>query len=145
MDQINGIQMNKEEVSLKDLFRQFQTCLKLLRQNILLTALIAFLFGSLGFSISFFSEPKYKAELRFVVKSEGASSGLNGMLGGLGSVLGGSSMGLPLERTVEIASSDRIIGAALLSEVRLFGKNEVLANSLIRINKLHKAWDKDSL
>jgi hypothetical protein len=67
------------------------------------------------------------------------------MLGGLGSVLGGNTMGSPLERTIEIASSDRIVGSTLLSEVQIEGKNEILANSLIRLNKLHKNWKKDSL
>jgi len=145
MNQPKEIQVNDDEISLKDLIKIVQSWFGLLRQNILLVCLVASLFGLLGFFISFFSDPKYKAELRFVVKSEGASSGLTGMLGGLGSVLGGNSMGSPLERTVEIASSDRIVGAALLSEVQLSGKNEVLANSLIRINKLHKIWEKDSL
>lgn len=145
MDQSNKIQVNEDEISLKDLIKRVHSWLGLLRQNFLLVCLIALLFGLLGFFISFFSQPKCKAELRFVVKSEGSSTGLTGMLGGLGSVLGGNPMGSPLERTVEIASSDRIVGAALLSEVQLSGKNEILANSLIRINKLHKTWGKDSL
>jgi uncharacterized protein involved in exopolysaccharide biosynthesis len=96
------------------------------------------------FYFAYFDKPVYKAELRFVVKSEGSGSGLSGMLGGLGSVLGGSS-GSPLERTIEIAGSDRIVGSALLSEVQIDGRNEILANSLIRINKINEAWAKDSL
>lgn len=134
-----------DEISLKDLIKFVKSCLAVLRQNVFLIGIIALLVGLLGFFISFFSEPKYKAELRFVVKSEGSNTGLAGMLGGLSSILNPSSMGSPLERTVEIASSDRIVGAALLSEVLLSGKKEVLANSLIRINKLHKKWKKDSL
>jgi len=145
MDQLKEIQVNDDEISLKDLIKIVQSCFELLRQNILLVCLIEFLFCLLGFFISFSSDPKYKAELRFVVKSEGSSSGLTGMLGGLGAVLGGNPMGSPLERTMEIASSDRIVGAVLLSEVQLSDKNEVLANSLIRINKLNKIWEKDSL
>ncbi len=145
MNQPTEIQALEEEISLKDLIKMIQSLFGLLRKNIFRIIIIGLLGGGLGFLYAKLAKAKYKSELRFVVKSEGSSSGLSGMLGGLGSVLGGSTMGSPLERTIEIASSDRIVGSALLSEVQIEGKNEILANSLIRINKLHKNWEKDSL
>ncbi len=138
-------QVQKDEISLKDLIKLIQSWLRLLWKNIITVVIIGLLGGGLGYFYVNLAKIMYKSELRFVVKSEGSSSGLSGMLGGLGSVLGGSAMGSPLERTIEIASSDRIVGSALLSEVQIEGKNEILANSLIRINKLHKNWEKDSL
>jgi uncharacterized protein involved in exopolysaccharide biosynthesis len=145
MDQPREIQVNEDEISLKDLIKIIQSWIALLWENIITVSFLGLLGASVGFYISYSSKPVYKAELRFVVKSEGSGSGLSGMLGGLGSVLGGSSMGSPLERTIEIASSDRIVGAALLSEAQIAGKNEVLANSLIRLNKLDKIWEKDTV
>jgi len=98
----------------------------------------------LGFFIAKYGKVYYKSELRFIVKSEGSSTGLSGMLGGLSSVLGGGTMGSPLERAIEIVSSDRIVGSALLKEIQIEGKKEILANGLIRFNNLHQEWGKDS-
>lgn len=145
MGNLKEVQLFDNEVSLKDIFNKIKSWFDILSKNVLLIGFIGLLTGIIGFYFSYSKSPLYKAELRFVVKSEGSASGLTGMLGGLGTVLGANSMGSPLERTVEIASSDRIVGAALLSKVRLSENYEVLANSLIRINKLHKAWGKDSL
>ncbi len=139
------IQPHDDEISFKDLIKMIQSWFGLLWRSIFPIVTIGLLGGGLGFVYAKLAKVKYKSELRFVVKSEGSSSGLSGMLGGLGSVLGGNTMGSPLERTIEIASSDRIVGSALLSEVQIEGKNEILANSLIRINNLHKNWEKDSL
>ncbi len=144
MNQPTEIQAHEDDISLKDLIKMIQSWFGLLWRNIIPIAIIGLLGGGLGYYYAKLAKLKYKSELRFVVKSEG-SSGLSGMLGGLGSVLGGSTMGSPLERTIEIASSDRIVGSSLLSEVQIEGKNEILANSLIRINMLHKNWGKDSL
>lgn len=105
----------------------------------------AIFFALLGLSISYLSKVNYKAELRFIVKSEGTGSGMmSGMLGGLGAMLGGSTMGSPLERTVEIVSSDRILGSALLSTCIIDGRQEILANHMIRINNLSSYWSRDS-
>ncbi len=144
MNQPTEIQAHDDEISLKDLIKMVQSWFGLLWQNIIPILILALLGGAVGFFFATLSKPKYKSELRFVVKSEGSSSGLSGMLGGLGSVLGGNTMGSPLERTIEIASSDRIVGSALLTEVQVGGKSEILANCLIRVNKLHKSWQNDS-
>ena len=145
MNQPTENQIQEDEISLKDLIKMIQSWFGLFRKNIFPIAIIGLVGGGMGYYLANIKKVNYKAELRFVVKSEGSSSGLSGMLGGLGSVLGGSTMGSPLERTIEIASSDRIIGSALLSEVQIEGKNEILSNVLIRINKLQKVWEKDTL
>jgi hypothetical protein len=67
------------------------------------------------------------------------------MFGNLGSFLGGNSMGSSLERTIAIASSDRIIGSALLSEVLINGEKDVLANILIKNHNDVDAWFSDSI
>jgi len=117
------IKLQKDEISLKDLINMIQSWFDLLRKNIIPIAVFGLLGGAIGYFFAYKKKVNYKAELRFVVKSEGSSSGLSGMLGGLGSILGGSTMGSPLERT----------------------KIEILSNSLIRISELHKVWQKDNL
>jgi len=145
MNQVSEIQVRAEEIDLKDQIQNFKNWFRIFINNISLISVIGILFGLLGFIITYFSMPKYKAELRFVVKNETSVSGLTGMLGGLGAFLGGNSMGSQLERTLEIVGSDRILRTALLSQVELSGKNEILANSLIKLNKLDKVWLKDSI
>jgi len=146
MEKLREVQLNDNEVSLKDLIMMIQVWFSILWKNIIIVGLIGLIGAFAGFFIAYLKRPTYKAELRFVVKTEGSGSGMmSGMWGGLGAMLGGSAMGSPLERTVEIASSDRIIGSALLSEVQIGGKKEVLANSLIRLNKLNEVWEKDTV
>ncbi len=136
---------NDSELSIKDLVNLLLKWLRLLKKNILPILVCSILSAVCAYYYSKTIQTKFKAELRFIVKSEGSASGLGGLLGGIGSAFGGGAIGSPLERTIEIASSDRIIGNALLSEVRIGSKKEILANSLIRINKLNETWKNDSL
>jgi hypothetical protein len=136
-------QLQNDEISLKNFILKIQYLFGILKKNIFIVVLFGLIGGVFGYLYANLEKVKFKAELRFVVKSEGTSTGINSMLGGLGSVLGGSTMGSPLERTIEIASSDRIIGSALLSEVQINGESEILANTLIRINDLHRVWQND--
>ncbi len=144
MKNMDNYQNYDDDISFRKVVIFISYCFSLIRKNFVLIILFVFLGVLTGYFITTFNTPKYKSELRFVVKNEG-STGLGGMLGGLNSVLGGSSMGSTLERTVEIASSDRIIGAVLLSKIFTQGKYEILANTLIEINNLHAAWAKDTL
>jgi uncharacterized protein involved in exopolysaccharide biosynthesis len=138
-------ELNSEELSIKQLALHIRFLALLLFKNRKFILVIALIFSITAFYIASTSEVKYKADLRFVVKAEGSSAGLvSGMLGGLGAVLGGGVVGSPLERTIEIVSSDKILGASLLSTNILNGKNEILANSLIRLDNLHESWAKDT-
>jgi hypothetical protein len=112
--------------------------------NIHYIFIIGVLFAFLFFIYAKYQNPLFQAELRFVVKSEGSTSGISSALGGLGAMFGGATIGSPLERTVQVASSDRILGASLLTTVQIEGRSEVLANSLIRLNRLHDQWVKDT-
>jgi len=135
---------NNDEISLKEFISIIKSWYLILSTNIIPIVLTA-IFGALaGLCFVFSDKPVFSAELRFVVKSEGSGSALTGMLGGLGSVFGANAIGSPLERTIDIASSDRIVGSALLSEVQILGRKEILANSLVRLNKLNKVWKDDT-
>ncbi len=140
----NSTPVPDDEISLKDLIKRVQSLVKLLFKNIIVVAVVG-LFGScIGFYLAYSKRLQYRAELRFVVKSEGTNSGLSGMLGGLGAAIGGTQTS-PLERTVEIAASDRIVGTALLTPVEIKGRTDILANYLIKLNGLDKSWRKDTI
>jgi hypothetical protein len=143
MTSLNNTPVANDEISLKDLIKSIQSLYSLLLNKIIIIAVVGLIGSCIGFYFAFSKRLFYKAELRFVVKSEGTNSGLSGMLGGLGAALGGTQTS-PLERTVEIAASDRIVGAALLTPVEIKGQGDILANYLIKFNGLNKAWKKDT-
>ncbi len=136
--------MNNES-NYKRLFYLFKFWIGILKNNIIVLAIFSLLGLLFGYFLAYYQGERYKSELRFLVKSDGSVSGLSGMLGGLGSVLGGGALGSPLERTIEIASSDRIVGSALLSHVQYQGRSEMLANLLIRTSSLQNEWMNDSV
>jgi capsular polysaccharide biosynthesis protein len=145
MNPSSRIHVNHSEVNLSEVLKSFKLYFDVLKINFLIIFLSGLFFTFIGVYIAHTIKPKYKAELRFIVKSEGSGSSFSGMLGGLGNLLGGNSMGSPLEKTIEIASSDRIVGSALLSTVNFNGKNEILANCLIQAEDLHKTWEGDEV
>jgi len=115
-----------------------------IRKRVLYILIVGALFSLIGFYYSFFSEKKYKAELRFTIKSEGGGAGLTTLVGGLGAMFGGGGLGSTLEKTIEIASSDRILGSVLLTNVYFQGKSDVLGNIVMEKCNLRKQWDSDS-
>jgi hypothetical protein len=136
--------VNNDELSIKDFVVFARSLYRLLLRNWVLLVFSILIFGLCGFIFATIMPIKYNSELRFLVKNEASVSGIGGMLGGLGTMLTGSTMGSPLERTIEIASSDRIVGSALLETVEFEGRKEILANCLIRINNLHRKWESDT-
>ena len=89
MDQPREMQVNEDEINLKDLIKIVQSWIGVLWKNIILIAFIGMVGAGLGFYLALNTKPTYKAESKFVLK-EGGPSGLAGSLGSLGSLLGGS-------------------------------------------------------
>ncbi len=133
------------EQDLKKIVKQINEFVRVFNSHRFVIILVALVFSIVGYFVTYFSTALYKAELRFIVKAETTASPISGMLGGIGSILGGGAIGSPLERTIELASSDRIIGNALLSKVNLGDSSEILANVLIHLNKFHEEWGKDTV
>jgi len=145
MNEVGNIHPDSSVLWLKNIFYTVKSWMMMLKKNKIQIGLTSILVGLIGFTFAFFSAPKYKAELRFVEKREGSVSSLAGMLGGLGSVLGGNSIASPLERIVEVASSEKILVSALLSEVQISEKKDVLANVIIRFNRPQYFWINDTV
>lgn len=90
--------------------------------------------------------PMYTAQMKFVMKSD--PNGLGSSLASLSSLLGaggtGSQGSSPLERIVELISSDRIMGNALLHTAVVNNKRDLLINHYIELENLKESWKNDS-
>jgi len=65
---------------------------------------------------------------------------LSALLGG-----GTNSAGNSMERIIELAGSERIVGEALLNTAVVNGKADLLANHFIRLNKMAETWEDDTV
>jgi uncharacterized protein involved in exopolysaccharide biosynthesis len=143
MDQPKEIQLNDDEISLKDLIKKIQSCFGILWKNIILIAFIGLVGAGLGFYLAFNNKPTYKAESKFVLK-EGGPSGLAGSLGSLGSLLGGSG-GSSLDRTVAVIGTEKIIGRVLITNWVINNQKDLVINHFIRLDKLTEKWKEDTV
>jgi len=143
MNQPKEIQVNDDEISLKDLIKIVQSWFGLLWKNIILITFFGFLGAGLGFYLAYNNKPTYKAESKFVLK-EGGPSGLAGSLGSLGSLLGGSG-GSSLDRTVAVIGTEKIIGQVLLTDWVINNQKDLVINHFIRLNQLADKWKEDTI
>jgi len=143
MDQSKEIQVNDDEISLKDIIKIIQSWFGLLWMNIILIVLIGSLGASIGFYLAYSHKPVFKAESRFIVK-EGGPSGLASSLGSLGSLLGGSG-GSSLDKTVAVIGSEKVMGKVLLTAVAIGDTKELVINHFIRLGNLNETWSKDTV
>lgn len=133
-----------EEISLKDIFREFSLWKRIIRQNFLKIILVGAVGGAIGFAYAYFDTPVYTAKTRFMLKNEGVGSLFGGQMTGLTSLLGGGQMGTPLERTSEVIASDRIVGRSLLRSMKVRDTIDLAINHFIRLSSIRKIWEKDS-
>jgi uncharacterized protein involved in exopolysaccharide biosynthesis len=138
----------EEEFGIKDLIRILKTWKEVFVKNVFKILFAGIIGGSIGFAYAYISVPVYNAQLKFVMRSDpgsGLSSGLAGLSSILGSGTGGGGSGSGLERVIELIGSDRIIGNAILREIEVNGKNDLLINHYIHLQGYRKQWQKDSL
>jgi uncharacterized protein involved in exopolysaccharide biosynthesis len=143
-------QQVQEEIvfGIKDMIRVIENCKEVLVKNIFMILLAGVIGAITGLTYAYLSVPVYNAQLKFVMRSDpssGLSSGLAGLSSILGSGTGSGGAGSGLERVIELIGSDRIIGNAILKEVEVNGKIDLLVNHYIDIQGYKKLWVKDSL
>jgi hypothetical protein len=143
MDQPKEIQVNNDEISLKELILIVRSWWGELWRKKWALIPLALIGAGLGFSKAFFASPNYKASYRFFVK-EASASGLGGSLGSLGSLLGGGG-GTLLDKTVEVIKSEMVVGKVLLTPIEVDGKSDLVINHFINLQELRKQWEDDTL
>lgn len=87
----------------------------------------------------------YRAKLTFMVNEEEGSgiSGIGAILGEIG--FGGGKSGHNYEKIINIARSNKILNQVLLDSVKINGKEDLIANHVIRIYDYHKYWNEDTV
>lgn len=135
----------EDELSLKDIIQKIVDFYKQLKHNFWRLLIFGILGGGIGFFYAYTSDPIYSAKVRFLMKESGSGSTLMSSLGNLGSLIGGATgTASPMERTLAIIGSERLVGAALLKTIIIDGQPDLAINHFIRIQELHKDWKKDS-
>lgn len=140
--------IEETEFGIKDLVRILNTGKQVFIKNIFKILFAGIIGGAIGFTYAYISVPVYNAQLKFVMRSDpasGLSSGLAGLSSILGSGTGAGGIGSGLERVIELIGSDRIIGNAILQEVEVNGKKDLLVNHYIYLQNYKKIWEKDSV
>lgn len=138
--------IGEDDFSVKEVFQKVKYIVEFLKLNFLKLILLGFLGGSIGFVIAYTSTPIYNAKLKFLMKENGSGSALMSSLGSLSSLIGGSSSSAsPMDRTLAILGSERIVGAALLKNIVVDNKSDLAINHFIKIQGLHKSWESDTL
>lgn len=140
-----------QEISLKDLILKTGAWFKYLSTKKLFIIAACVLGVILGFVYSLLKKPVYTAVNSFVIEESGGG----GAAAGLGQYAGIASMvGLDLgggggifqgDNLLELYKSRRMIQKALLSDVDINNKKELLINRYIAFNKLHNKWKEEGL
>jgi len=148
-NQIQGFNIDKDEISLKELIIKIKEWAVFLKSKWKLIFLSGIIGGLIGLTISIFEKPTYKAILTFAMEEDKGSGGggLSGALGlasSFGIDLGGAGGGgaFAASNLAELMKSRLLVEKVLLEPFVINGKTITLAEYYIQINELRDGWDK---
>ena len=134
-----------DEITLKELILKIQEYWRELWKNWLLIGLICVPFVAYKLYDAFTTPVVYPGTLTFMVDEDEGNrlSPFAGVLGQFG--LGGGGTGkYNLDKILEISKSRRVLQMALFSKSKVQGKEDYLANHLIRQFEFHEKWEDDT-
>lgn len=142
----NLLYQEKDDLSVKDIINNIKALFNFFKLQFWKLFILGLIGGGIGFYFAFRSTPIYAAKVKFLIKESGGSSALMSSLGSLGSLIGGAGgTASPLDRTLAIMGSEKIVGSALLKKIIVNNKPDLAINHLIRVYELDVKWEKDSL
>jgi hypothetical protein len=144
--QTNFNPVDNDEISLKELILKIKEWWVYLLSQWKLIVGIAFIGALLGLAYALTSKPIYKAEFSFVLEDEKSSGGLSGALGlasqfGLDLGGGGAGGAFAGDNLLELMKSRSMVQKALLSPIKINGKDQSLGDYYISINDLREDWE----
>ncbi|WP_439504248.1 hypothetical protein [Sediminibacterium sp.] len=140
------LKKHESDKSFKDLIDKINDVILFIKTKFLKLFIFGITGGLIGFFIAYNATSIYSARVKFLMKESGGTSALLSSLGNLGSLIGGGSNTVsPMDRTLAIIGSERIVGAALLEFITVDNNADLAVNHFIRIQELHKNWKKDTL
>ncbi|WP_212000362.1 Wzz/FepE/Etk N-terminal domain-containing protein [Chitinophaga sp. HK235] len=147
LSQKDSAQIQENELSLKGFILKLINWSRYIWTKKFLILAVALLGGGAGLTVSMLSEPKYMAELTFVLE-DNKSGGL-GSYAGLASQFGidigggGSGSGVfAADNIVEFLKSRLIVERTLLSSITINGKATTLVQHYINFKHLNETWKK---
>jgi len=143
-------QINTGEVTLKELILKIREWWNYLLSKWLIIVIVGLTGGILGFCYTLTKRPIFTASTTFVLEDEKSGGGLGNLMG-LASVagvdLGGTGGGIfQGDNILQLYKSRTMIQKTLLTEVEINGKQQLLVDRYLAINKLKETWkDKPQL
>lgn len=142
----NPLSRKDEDFNVKGIINKLKDVFDFIKLKFLTLITVAIFGGLIGLYLAYQSKPIYPAITKFILKETDGSSKLMSSLGSLGSLFGGASgPASPMDRTLAVLGSERVVGAALFHQIVVDGKRDLAINHLIKIYDLHKKWEKDSM
>lgn len=134
----------RDEIELKDILIKLSEYKSYILSKKILVIGLSCLFFIAGVLIAITSEKKYNAELTFVVEGDKAGGSL-GSMSGIASQLGfdfgaSSSSTFSQNNILELLKSRGVIENALMQEVNINGKNDLLIEHYIELNNIKELW-----
>lgn len=135
----------KSSFQISDVLLELSVWIGLIRKYFKRYLLVALIGGGLGITYATLYVPKYRADLRFMMRTD--ASGLASQLSSLNSLFGGgtSSSGTPAERIIELIGTEKVVANALLTTSAVNAKEDLLINHYMRLHELPEKWQKDSI
>ena len=132
-----------DEIQLKDILIKLSEYKTYLLKKKFTIIGFSFLFFIIGIFNSIYTETKYNAELTFVVEGEGVAplGAMSGVASTFGFDIGGSESTTFSESNIlELLKSRGVIVSALMQSSKLNGKEDLLIEHYLELNKIKESW-----
>ena len=145
--QENQLQVENDEISLKELIQKIQEWVAFLKTQWKLIMGIAAIGSIIGFVYASFQKPSYQAITTFVLEEDKGGGGLGGAMGLASSfgfdLVGGGGGLFSSSNIIELMKSRLVVEKTLLNTVQIGGKEMSLADYYIQVNALKEGWAKN--
>ncbi len=130
---------DSKEITIKGLILFVQNWIKYLLSKWIIILIAVVVCSVIGCLYVYYSDPKYTADLTFVLSSDDDVSSLASLAGQFGFDVGGNNDGaFSGDNIIQLLESEKMIEAALFTKVP--GKDGCLLNSFINKTKILKSW-----
>lgn len=141
MEELNNSQ---EEVSLREIILKIQEYYRAIISSWMVLLFFIALSVAYMLYVAFTTPVKYRAELTYMLKSEGGSTG--GGLGGLAASFGLGSISndqINIDKMLALSKTRNIIQQALFEKITVKGEEDFCANHIIDVYELNTEWKKN--
>jgi len=140
----NDSHLAPDEISLKKAIQKFGNSRRHIASKWKLLLVAAIIGGTFGFTYAIFKKPVYTAECTFVMEESDKGGDALGQYSSLASMVGidvgGSNSIFQADNITQLYNSRLMLEKTLLTPANFNGKNELLIDRYIELNKLRTAW-----